>query len=122
MEELDARIEGALGARTRGELAALTRDLPASGSGDRPAAVRSRVARSPLPELSGQLVAFIAVNVVLVAVWALSGGGYFWPAWPILGWGLALAKGGPCGRRRADRGLPHGRPGRPLTRATGGAN
>ena len=24
-------------------------------------------------------------------MWAVSGGGYFWPIWPILGWGLALA-------------------------------
>ena len=101
VEELDARVDAALAARTRGELAALTRDLPASD--DRPRVPRRRSGRGPLPELSGQLGAFLAVNLVLVAVWALSGGGYFWPAWPILGWGLALAKGGPCIRRRSGR-------------------
>ena len=121
VEELERRIDGALAARTRGELAALRRDLPASGSDDRSPAPRSRVAGGPLPELFGPLVAFVAVNVVLVAVWALSGGGYFWPAWPMLGWGLALAKGGPCARRRGDRGLARTRPARHPTRATGGA-
>ena len=120
VEELEARVDGALAARTRGELAALTRDLPASGSGERPAAPRSRVLRGSLPALPGQLVAFVAVNLVLVAVWALSGGGYFWPVWPMLGWGLALAKGGPCGHRRADRGLtPTGR--RTASRGASGA-
>lgn len=120
LEELDARTDGALAARTRGELAALTRDLPTRGSDDPPAAARTRMTRGALPDLSGQVVAFVAVNVLLVAVWAVSGGGYFWPAWPILGWGLALAEGGPCARRRAGR-LPDGGPGTRLTRATGGA-
>ncbi|HVV38505.1 MAG TPA: 2TM domain-containing protein [Acidimicrobiales bacterium] len=34
--------------------------------------------------------AYVVVNAFLVAVWALAGGGYFWPAWVILGWGLAV--------------------------------
>ena len=33
---------------------------------------------------------YVVVNVFLVAIWALAGGGYFWPAWVILGWGLAV--------------------------------
>jgi hypothetical protein len=33
---------------------------------------------------------YVAVNLLLIAVWAL-GRGYFWPIWPILGWGVALA-------------------------------
>src|SRR5207244_8137411 len=24
-------------------------------------------------------------------IWAATGGGYFWPIWPILGWGIAVA-------------------------------
>jgi signal transduction histidine kinase len=31
------------------------------------------------------------VLAVCVAVWALAGGGYFWPVWPLLGMGTALA-------------------------------
>jgi len=33
---------------------------------------------------------YVVVNVFLVAVWAMTGAGYFWPAWVILGWGLAV--------------------------------
>ena len=35
--------------------------------------------------------AWLLVNLFLVAVWALAGFGYFWPAWSALGWGLGLA-------------------------------
>jgi hypothetical protein len=34
--------------------------------------------------------AYVVVNAFLVGVWALAGGGYFWPAWVILGWGVAV--------------------------------
>ena len=114
LEELDARTEGAHTARTRSGLAALMADLPASG---RSGTTASRVAPAPRSRPSRQRVAFVAGNLVLVAVWALSGGGYFWPIWPILGWGLGLVKGGPCAHGRA-RGLASGEPARRLTRAT----
>ena len=31
------------------------------------------------------------VTAVLLAAWAAAGKGYFWPIWPMLGWGLAVA-------------------------------
>ncbi len=34
---------------------------------------------------------YVAVNLLLIAIWAIMGGGAFWPIWPILGWGIALA-------------------------------
>jgi class 3 adenylate cyclase len=34
--------------------------------------------------------AYVAVNLLLIVVWALTGRQYFWPIWPILGWGLGL--------------------------------
>src|SRR5688500_7985800 len=40
------------------------------------------------------LTAYIAVNAFLVAVWfftSRSHNTYFWPIWPILGWGVGLA-------------------------------
>lgn len=115
LEELDARIDGAHGARTQGELDAITDDLPAGDTGGSAAGPRADGSRS---RPSRQLVAFVAVNLVLVAVWALAGGGYFWPIWSILGWGIGLAKAGPCGHRRA-RNLASGERARLLTRATG---
>ncbi len=33
---------------------------------------------------------YVAVNAFLVAVWAMAGAGYFWPAWVIISWGLAV--------------------------------
>ncbi len=33
---------------------------------------------------------YLAVNAFLVVIWAMSSAGYFWPIWPILGWGIAI--------------------------------
>lgn len=30
------------------------------------------------------------MNTVLIVVWAATGRGYFWPIWPIFGWGVSL--------------------------------
>ncbi len=35
-------------------------------------------------------VAYVVVNAFLVGIWAMTGGGYFWPAWVIGGWGLGM--------------------------------
>jgi len=37
------------------------------------------------------LALYVVVNLLLIVVWALTGAGYFWPVWPILGWGIAIA-------------------------------
>lgn len=34
---------------------------------------------------------YVAVNVVLVVVWASTGSGLFWPIFPLLGWGIGVA-------------------------------
>ena len=34
---------------------------------------------------------YIIVNALLVVIWAATGAGYFWPIWPIAGWGIGLA-------------------------------
>ncbi len=31
-----------------------------------------------------------AVNLGLILIWAIAGGGYFWPIWVIVGWGIGL--------------------------------
>jgi hypothetical protein len=33
---------------------------------------------------------FAVVELALVLIWALTSRDYFWPVWPLLGWGLAL--------------------------------
>jgi hypothetical protein len=36
------------------------------------------------------LLVYILVNTLLVVVWAASTADYFWPVWPMLGWGIGL--------------------------------
>jgi len=40
------------------------------------------------------LVAYVVVNAFLVFVWAMSGRGYFWPAWVMGAWGIGLVMHG----------------------------
>ena len=77
-DELEERLERALTARTEGELGPLVADLPAAR---RPAGPR------PLRPDFGP---FVALSLMFVAIWALTGMGYFWPIWPILGWGISF--------------------------------
>ena len=42
-------------------------------------------------EFWSHLFVYAAVNALLVVVWATTNsGGYFWPVWPIAGWGIGL--------------------------------
>jgi Domain of unknown function (DUF1707) len=86
-DELEARLELALSASTYLELDQVVADLPvqtaAMGSARRP------------PELG----AFATTSILLLAIWALTGMGYFWPVWPILGWGLFVVPGALTGGR-----------------------
>ena len=43
-------------------------------------------------EFRQHLNTYLLVNALLIAIWAVTdAGGYFWPIWPILGWGIGLA-------------------------------
>ena len=42
-------------------------------------------------DFASHVVAYIVINAFLVGAWALTGGGYFWPAWVLAGWGAGLA-------------------------------
>ncbi|HMA26624.1 MAG: 2TM domain-containing protein [Solirubrobacterales bacterium] len=41
-------------------------------------------------EFTQHVVSYLVVNAVLIGIWAISGAGYFWPAWVIGGWGIGL--------------------------------
>jgi hypothetical protein len=41
-------------------------------------------------DLGAHIVVYCVVNAVLVGIWAMGGGGYFWPAWVIGFWGVGL--------------------------------
>ena len=86
-EELDARVEQALHSRTRSDLAVLLRDLPdAQQPAQRPVRPSRAVARFRYS--AGVWAVF---SVFFIVLWALGDSESFWPVWPILGWGLAVA-------------------------------
>jgi hypothetical protein len=97
-EELTERVERAMAARTRGDLAALQQDLPplAPVAAPEPSAAAPR-APEPAPagwptDVRTHAGGYAVVIVMLVVIWLLTTpGGYFWPIWPMLGWGVAVA-------------------------------
>ena len=68
-DELEDRLGRAFAARTRAELNPLVADLPAA-----PPTPRRELPRIP---------AIAPLAILLIAIWALTGAGYFWPIWPI---------------------------------------
>jgi class 3 adenylate cyclase len=98
-DELASRVDEAYAARTVSQLQALTRDLPetqASPSLTRSAVSRevTRVGRGLRTSFRIHLTIYVLVNLMLVGIWAASGGGYFWPIWPLLGWGIGVGAHG----------------------------
>jgi 2TM domain len=67
VREMSARIEGSEGLRDRAE-----------------ASLKKK------SEFWTHLLAYVVINGVIVAIWAMTGAGFFWPAFPIAGWGIGL--------------------------------
>jgi hypothetical protein len=42
-------------------------------------------------DFKGHVFMYVAVNAMLVVIWALTSSGFFWPIFPILGWGIGVA-------------------------------
>jgi hypothetical protein len=42
-------------------------------------------------DFRGHVFIYLAVNAMLVVIWAVTGAGFFWPIFPILGWGVGVA-------------------------------
>lgn len=41
--------------------------------------------------LTAHALAYFTVNLLLVALWYVTGAAFFWPVFPIFGWGIGLA-------------------------------
>ena len=95
-DELEERLALALEARTMGDLEDLMADLPVARDPVR-AEARREAARRGFRE---HLRTYVMVMVLLVAIWALTGMGYFWPVWPMLGWGIGLWSHAACVPKR----------------------
>jgi hypothetical protein len=104
-DELEERLESAFGARTQADLVPLTADLPRATRPGRPG--RRRVSLPP------DFAPYVSVSLMLVGIWALTRMGYFWPVWPIMGWGISFLApgrlGGSCRRRSSNPGSSTGR-------------
>ena len=37
------------------------------------------------------LLTYVLVNALLVVIWAVTSAGFFWPIFPIMGWGIGVA-------------------------------
>lgn len=62
---------------------------PAAGSDLRERAIKQLRKRR---DFRTHLLIYVLVNTFLVVIWALTTGtgGFFWPAFPIFGWGIGL--------------------------------
>jgi len=93
MDELDGRVETALTARTQRELGALFEDLPAQPRREPSSRVRAKALGVRI-----HAGAYLWASLAMIAIWAATGTGYFWPLWPILGWGIGVVSHtGACG-------------------------
>ena len=92
MEELEARTYYALAARYVGALNRLLRDLPRITPSRTSSALRNAAWRS----FEVHLRVYVVIIGMLIAIWGLTGGGYFWPVWPALGWGVGVASHRAC--------------------------
>ena len=41
-------------------------------------------------DFGAHVVVYVVINAMLIGIWAMTGQGYFWPAWVLLGWGVGL--------------------------------
>jgi signal transduction histidine kinase len=79
------------------------REEELAGADDPAAALRMLVRRRRFRHHAGALV---ILNIFIVGVWLASGSDYFWPAWVMLGSGIAIALEALPRPARAHRSLP----------------
>jgi hypothetical protein len=86
-DEFDERMTAAYEAKTLGALGELTTDLPvdlAEHAQRQKELAKKAKPRKPLARQVRQEVSGIAsLGVILTTIWLVSGGGYYWPAWPL---------------------------------------
>jgi signal transduction histidine kinase len=88
--ELDVHSPPGFGTRLR---ATLPLDVPETAvpPGAAPAVAAGETGAVRRRLLQSHAVVYALVMALLVFIWLTTGAGYFWPQWPIAGWGLLLA-------------------------------
>lgn len=97
LAEYEERTRAAYTARTLGDLDGLLSDLPPDPPPPPAATSQVPAERSSRHGQGGRslprpVTRFISLTALLVGVWALTGRGYFWPAWPMLLTGVGLLR------------------------------
>jgi hypothetical protein len=80
LDEFAGRVDEALTAKTGRELRTVLRDLP-----------RIRTAAARRADTRAILRPYLLVNAFLILIWAVTGAGFFWPIFPLVGWGVGVA-------------------------------
>ena len=65
----------------------MSHDVATTESDLRQEAIRSLKKKR---DFRSHLVAYVLVNALLVVIWAVTSGGFFWPVFPLIGWGIAV--------------------------------
>ena len=94
LSEYEDRLAAAMTARSAADLARLTADLPVDRLRRHDPVLRARRARSARLGVRAHLVGYLALAVLVTAVWltiALTAGVWYpWFVWPVLGGGLGV--------------------------------
>ena len=93
LEEFSERVDRVLQAVTGADLAAELRDLP-----------RLRTAAELRTHRRSVVLPYLLVSTMLVLIWAVTGFGFPWPVFPLLGWGVPVLSAW-YGLRKAEVGL-----------------
>ncbi|WP_158166288.1 DUF1707 domain-containing protein [Mycolicibacterium smegmatis] len=95
MPEYEERLQRVFGAQTTAELRDLVADLPLTTLRRNDPRRREAQLRAARMSVRLHLAAYLAGSVLMLGIWlavGLGGGGwYFWPVWPIMGWGIGVA-------------------------------
>ncbi|MBO0881245.1 MAG: DUF1707 domain-containing protein [Mycobacterium sp.] len=96
--EYEARLDQALQAQTAGAVNQLLGDLPVGRIVQNDP--RRRVAQVAAARRSVWIhfAAYLAASLLMIGIWltvaVTAGAWYFWPVWPILGWGIGVVSHG----------------------------
>ena len=65
----------------------MAHEVPATDTELREQAIRSLRKKR---DFRSHVVAYVLVNSLLIVIWAVTGAGFFWPVFPLLGWGIGV--------------------------------
>ena len=96
LEEFLERLDETYAAKTRRDLRQALRELPVT-----PAPSARSTGRGG--HMATPLIPYLVFAVSMIVLWAIGDRGYFWPIWPLMGWGIPLLGKLASRRRRPEQ-------------------